>query len=201
MPGTRLAVASVLLVLAAATAGCSANGDDAKQALRRSPTPSPSALEPSPSTSPAPTAEVPPAAPAAAKGPTGEKIFARHVMDLWGYALRTNDVGPLVAASLSGKPCDGCRTLAADLAKRKQQGWSVDFSGVKVHSVTVPKKQPKKGPVTATATVDIPESDSFNDDGSYRNTNPAHAGVRFTVRMTYTPKGYRLVSFTVGSPR
>jgi len=201
MPGTRLALATSLLVIAASAAACSGDGNDAKQALSSSPTPSPSALEPSPSTSASASAEVPPAAPAAAKGATGEKIFARHVMDLWGYALRTNDARPLVAASLAGKPCGGCKPLAADLAKRKQQGWSVDFSGVTVHGIALPPKQPKKGPVTATATVDIPESDSFNDDGSYRNTNPAHPGVKFVVRMTYTKKGYRLVSFTVGSPR
>jgi len=201
MPGTRLAVATTVLVLAASVAGCSSDGDAAKQALRKSPSPSPSALEPSPSTSPSASAEVPPAAPAAAKGAAGEKTFARHVMDLWGYALRTNDARPLVAASVGGRPCVGCKPLAADLAKRKQQGWTVDFSGVKVHTIAVPKKQPKKGAVTATAVVDIPESDSFNSDGSYRNTNPAHAGVKFVVRMTYTKKGYRLVSFTVGSPR
>jgi hypothetical protein len=201
MPGTRVAVATALLALGASVTGCSGGGDEAEQALRSSPTPSPSALEPSPSTSPSPSAEAPPAAPSAAKGPAGEKVFARHVMDLWGYALRTNDARPLLAASVAGKSCGGCKPLAADLARRKQQGWSVDFSGVTVHGITVPRKQPKKGPVSATATVDIPESDSFNDDGSYRNTNPAHAGVPFTVRMIYTMRGYRLVSFTVGSPR
>jgi hypothetical protein len=49
----------------------------------------------------------------------------------------------------------------------------------------------------ASATVDIPESDSFNTDGTFRNTNPAHPGATFTVQMRYTGKQYQLLAFSV----
>ena len=44
----------------------------------------------------------------------------------------------------------------------------------------------------------IPESDSYQDDGSYRSTSPAHEDATFTVTMRLTKTGYRLVSFRVG---
>jgi hypothetical protein len=115
-------------------------------------------------------------------------------MDLWGYALRTNDAGPLTR--LAGKKaCGGCSALGRELDRRKKQGWVVDFTGLTVRTVSVAKQN---GPEhVARATVDIPESDSYNADGSFRNTSPAHTGSKFVVRMRYADKHYLLVSFTV----
>lgn len=115
-------------------------------------------------------------------------------MDLWGYALRTNDTRPLLALRPGKKACDGCQEFARELAGRKKQGWSVDFPGVDVRAIRVVRARDS---VLARATVDLPESDSFNDDGSYRNTSPAHTGARFDVRMRLTKAGYTLLSFTV----
>ena len=115
-------------------------------------------------------------------------------MDRGGYALSTNDAAPLTR--LGGKsPCGGCRPLAAELARRAKRGWVVDFAGLTVRRLTVAKVQGAE--TVARATVDIPASDSYNTDGSFRNTSPAHAGSTFVVRMRYADKRYRLVSFTV----
>lgn len=115
-------------------------------------------------------------------------------MDLWGYALRTNDAGPLTR--LAGKKaCAGCSALDKELARRKQQGWVVDFAGLTVRTVTVARQRGAEH--VARSKVDIPKSDSYNTDGTFRNTSPAHAGSTFVVRMRYVDKHYRLVSFTV----
>jgi hypothetical protein len=137
--------------------------------------------------------EPPPPAPAPAKGADGQRAFARHVIDLWGFALRTNDVKPLVALG-RGTPCGGCAALQRELARRASQGWAVDFAGAQLRRM----KLTKQGTVqVARATVDIPESDSFNTDGTYRNTNPAHPGATFEVQMRLAGGRYRLVAFTV----
>ncbi len=47
------------------------------------------------------------------------------------------------------------------------------------------------------AVVDIPESDSYNSDGSYRNTSKQHNGAIFEVLMHFKKKHYRLLAFTV----
>ena len=138
--------------------------------------------------------EQPPAAPRARRGPAGERAFARHVMDLWGFALRTNDVRPLMSLGTGARPCGGCAALRSELARRRAEKWSVDFRGVDVHRVRV--SGPARAAV-ARSTVDIPASDSFNDDGTFRNTSPAHAGASFDVHMRFTGTAYRLVSFTV----
>jgi hypothetical protein len=138
--------------------------------------------------------ERPPAAPRPAPGPAGQRAFARHVMDLWAYALRTNDAKPL--ASLSGNPsCGGCAALTRELGRRARQGWVVDFAGLDVRRVAV--TGPRGGVRVARATVDIPASDSYNTDGSFRSSNPAHAAATFEVRMRVADGRYRLVSFTV----
>jgi hypothetical protein len=140
------------------------------------------------------TTEAPPAAPKASRDARGQRAFARHVMDLWGYALRTNDAGPLTAAGPGPRPCDGCRPFARELAARERQGWSVDFPGLDVHRVRLGSQ---RGAVLARAVVDIPASDAYNADGSYRSSNPPHPGAHFEVRMRYAERGYRLLSFTV----
>jgi hypothetical protein len=115
-------------------------------------------------------------------------------MDLWGYALRTDDARPLTRLSAGAGPCGGCAELTRELAKRRSQGWSVDFAGLDVRRVGVSGRGPV---VTSRSLVDIPESSSFTTDGTFRNTSPAHRGARFEVRMRLTPRGYRLLSFTV----
>jgi hypothetical protein len=70
----------------------------------------------------------------------------------------------------------------------------VDFRGVDVRRLRV--SGPPRAAV-ARAVVDIPASDSFHDDGTFRNTSPAHAGASFVVRMRFTGRAYRLVSFSV----
>ncbi len=169
--------------------GCSSGADEP------SPSPSQSAsTSPSPSGGLSSAADTAPPAPRAVAGPAGQKAFARHVMDLWGYALRTNDARPLTR--LGGKKaCVGCAALSTELARRKKQGWVVDFAGLKVRKVTVAGKPGAEHVVRST--VDIPESDSYNTDGSYRNTSPAHAGSTFVVRLRYADRRYRLVSFSV----
>ena len=117
------------------------------------------------------------------------------MMALWEYALRTNDARPLVALGQGRKSCSGCARFAQELARRHRQGWSVDFPGLKVRSVTVRKQG--KAQADAKARVDIPQSDSYSSDGSYRNTSRPHAGATFEVRMRYTRKGYRLLLFAV----
>ena len=54
------------------------------------------------------------------------------------------------------------------------------------------------GDRVARATVDIPASDSYTTDGTFRNTSPAHKGATFVVRMRYVRTQWRLVSFSVG---
>lgn len=191
MPQRARSLPAAALVAGLLLAGCSSGSDDPSSSGSPSSSASPSgSTKPSTSTSP----DAPPPAPRAAPGPVGQKAFARHVMDLWSYALRTNNARPLT--KLAGtKACAGCAALGRELARRQKQGWVVDFTGLRVGTVTVAKQ---KGPErVARSKVDIPESDSYNADGSFRNTSPAHAGSMFVVRMRYTDKHYRLVSFTV----
>ena len=116
-------------------------------------------------------------------------------MDLWAYALRTNDASPLAATGLGRKPCGGCAPLAKELAKRRTQGWTVDFPGLAVRHVALSSLG---GDRVARARVDVPASDSYNDDGTFRNTSPAHSGATFLVQMRLVKKQWRLVSFSAG---
>ncbi len=198
-------VLSVALVGgSAALAGCSDDGPTAsssRPSASSQPSASSTGTEPSATPSdtpgttadPAPTTEAAPAVPPARKGRAGQVAFAEHVMDTWAYALRTNDADPLSALGAQGT-CRGCKPFARELAKRRAQGWSVDFPGVEVRKVKVTRDGNGH---RARATVDLPESDSFNSDGSFRNTNRAREGSTFEVRMRLTQKGYRLLSFTV----
>jgi len=120
-------------------AGCSGSGPDSKAAPAPSAPASASASVSSsaagtavPAAASAPPGETPPPAPTAARGDRGRRAFAGYVMDLWGYGLRTDDAGPLLALGPRRQPCAGCETFAAELAKRKKHGWYVDFAGVDV---------------------------------------------------------------------
>jgi hypothetical protein len=115
-------------------------------------------------------------------------------MDLWGYALRTDDARALVALSAPGRTCRGCAVFADSMATRKKQGWYVDFPGLRVHAVTV---KPVDDNVYAKASVDVPQSDSYDFDGSFRNTNRAHRGATFEVLMHRGTKRFQLLAFTV----
>jgi hypothetical protein len=114
-------------------------------------------------------------------------------MDLWAYALRTNDTAPLDALS-GARACAGCAALDRDLAARRRQGWAVDFPGVLVRTVSVRRRGDVR---VARAAVDIPASDSYDTDGRFRNTNPAHPGATFEVQMRYLDGKYRLIAFSV----
>lgn len=198
----RTALAAAVLLVLAPLASCSDGGTGAASAsgsARESASVGgPSGVSTdstSASPSPAgPSSEAPPPAPAYAAGPAGQRAFARHVVDLWGYALRTDDAHPLTALAPAHHPCAGCAALASTLRRRDQQGWSVDFPRVPVRKVTLHRTG---GDQVATAVVDIPQSDSYYRDGSYRNSNPAHPRARFTVRMRAVAKSYRLVEFSI----
>ena len=190
----RLRKVAVLAALGPAMvlSGCSDSGatPSAAAPTGSSPTSTSSSAAPSP----VPVVESPPAAPRAVRGRAGQQAFARHVMDLWAYALRTDDAKPLSALAAGGKACGGCTALARELGQRRTQGWAVDLAGVRVRSTRVTGQ----GDVQVVrARVDVPQTDSYNTDGSYRNTSPAHPGATFEVRMRLTDRGYRLVSFTV----
>jgi hypothetical protein len=192
--GTLVVAVCAGLTLAGCGGGSSdgadhpASASSSAAATTGSPTGSPTSATPSP------VIETAPPLPPATRGKAGRKRFARHVMDLWAYALRTDDARPLVALGPGKRPCEGCARFASSLAQRRKQGWSVDLPGLTVHTVRV---QTIGGQSNATATVDIPQSDSYNSDGSYRNTSAAHRGATFQVRMRYTKSGYQLLSFTV----
>jgi hypothetical protein len=191
---SRLLLPLVLCASLAVT-GCSGGSDDSDKD-KAEPSPSSGAsASPSPTTaSPKPAPEKPPAAPKAKRGKAGQKVFARHVMRLWGYGLRTNDAKPLVSLSPGKKQCRGCKGYARSLQQRRKHGWSVDFPGVSVHKVTVKKVGDD---AYVKAKVDIPESDTYNRDGSFRNTNKAHNGAAFEMLVHFKKNRYQLLAFTV----
>jgi hypothetical protein len=197
--GRLPAATATAALVAAALAGCTGSSDT-PDAL---PSTASSGSSPSAESSPSPSADSsasavpdPPLPPKARKGPEGQEAFARFVMEAWSWSLRTNDASPLLEVSPSRKqPCDGCRTLDRELHARAKEGWYVDFPGLTVASTRL---RPAGDTVVATAKVAIPESDTYQDDGSYRSTSPAHEDATFTVTMRLTKAGYRLVSFSVG---
>lgn len=193
MVWSRAAAVVTALVVLGAT-GCS--GNETPSAGR---TPGPSPTESAGTTTlPRPEPERAPRPPEARIGPLGQKAFARHVIDAWGYALRTNDAAPVLDLSPAKAPCQGCASLARELRKRKQQGFHVEFTGAKVKKLTV---KVVDGVATAEATVSIPTSRTVNDDGLVLEENPAIRQAGFEVRMRYVKPSYRLVSFTVDAGR
>jgi hypothetical protein len=116
-------------------------------------------------------------------------------MDLWAYALRTDDSKPLAATSRGKSPCGGCAPLAKELASRRTQGWTVDFPGLHVRRIALSSQGSDR---VARARVVVPASDSYHDDGTFRNTSPAHKGAEFLVQMHYVRSQWRLVGFSAG---
>lgn len=201
VPGRgRLCAAAVITLLVVPTLGGCTGSDRPQTAPGSASSGSSPSAEPSGSPSPSPSAE--PSVPAAPeppkprKGAAAAKSFARFVMDAWSWSLRANDASPLLDVSPSRKqPCDGCAGLDKELSGRAKEGWYVDFPGLEVARTRLRKAGDT---VVATSQVGIPESDSYQDDGSYRSTSPAHQDATFTVTMRRTEDGYRLVSFRVG---
>jgi hypothetical protein len=199
----------LLLLVLTALAGC--GGDDGAEAA--DPGPAPQASE-SPSESPFPSVTEAaaeddegaegdleerfpmPRRPKAADTPGARKAFAEFVVDRWGYALVTNEAEAVTGLSPRGSTCKGCKDLSKELDKRREEGWNVDFPGAKVKKVTV---QPAGPPRTfdAVATIDIPESRSYFDDGTFRNDNKAFRNAEFAVQMRWAGGRYLLLSFTV----
>lgn len=202
MPGItrrRWAAALTALLLAAPVAGCSE--DDAEPSASE-PSSSESAsgsdgASESPSATPAATAEPkPPKAPAAKNSQAGRRAFAEFVVERWGYALRTNDAGAVTGLSPKSAPCKGCAELQKELKTRRKQGWYVDFPGAKVVKVDVAPGE-IQGVHVAKAKINVPASESFFDDGEFRNENKARKGATFEVRMRRDGKRYVLLAFRV----
>lgn len=195
------ALAAATLVLPLLANGCSAADPDAAGAP---PTPSASASETptapregSAVTTPDPRTGSPalgaPGPPPASDDRPGRGAFAEYVLQAWIHALNTNDPGPLLA--LSGEqPCEGCRALATELGSRAEQGWYVDLAGVHVASASFVGEGRTTRVLLA---VSLPESTTYFADGSYRSTNPAHAGRTFEVETTFTGKRFRLDAFSL----
>ncbi len=188
--------ATTALVLALGVSGCSGDSDD-PSASDPSPSESASSTTPSatPTTSATPEPKLP-KPPAAKDTQAGRQAFAEFVIERWGYALLTNDAGAVTDLSPKAAPCQGCPELEAELAKRKKQRWYVDFPGAKVRKVTVaPGDLP--GVQVATATIDVPASESYFKDGELRNENEARKGATFEVRMRLDGKRFVLLAFRV----
>ncbi|HZJ06928.1 MAG TPA: DUF6318 family protein, partial [Nocardioidaceae bacterium] len=157
--------------------------DDASAGVTAEPTPSPETA-----------AAKPPKAPKGADTAAGRRAFARFVVGTWGYALRTNDPQPLLELSPKTKSCVGCPQLRSELRKREKQGWYVDFPGTEVEKADLNNAG---STWTARMPVVIPESDSYNEDGTYRSTNRAHPKGSFEVEMRFEKGSYKLVAFRV----
>lgn len=128
-------------------------------------------------------------------GPEGQRAFAEHVVAAWAWSLQANDAAPLLAASRSpARPCSGCRELARELRDRDREGWYVDLPPIGLGGTRLRRDGEE---VVASTRVDIPESDTYFYDGSFRSTSPPHEDATFEVRMRRTDDRYVLVSFTL----
>ena len=104
------------------------------------------------------------------------------MIDSWGYALQTNDAAAVTALSPSAARARAARSSTPELAERRKEGWYVDFPGARSTGRRSPRAvEPGSG--SPRATVDIPASASYFDDGTFRNDNEAHKGATFEVRM------------------
>ena len=83
-----------------------------------------------------------------------------------------------------------------ELENRRKEGWNVDFPGATVKKVTV---TPAGAAQTfdSVATIDIPESQSYFEDGSFRNDNKAFRDAEFSVQMRWAGGRYVLLSYTL----
>lgn len=143
--------------------------------------------ETGPSTAPAP--EPPPAT----NDSSGREAFARYVLQAWIYSLNTNDAQALLDIS-GAEPCEGCAELAAELESRRKAGWYVGLEGVRVTRVDLTGRGRSARAVMSVA---IPESTTYNEDGSYRSSNPAHPRSTFEVAMAREGERFRLVAFSL----
>jgi len=194
------AIVAGCLAVGLLTAACSSDAD-------RSGSPPEPSVAASPSVSATPDGDDATASPSATATPAasvprpprgrddraGRVAFAEYVLQAWIYALNTNDPDPLLSAS-GRQPCTGCRALARELGAREKDGWYVELSGVRVSSrkVTASGRSAR-----ALLSVSLPESTSYNTDGSFRSSNPAHPRSTFAVEMTHTRRGFRLDSFSL----
>lgn len=195
---TAGAVGAVLLVGSCSADAGSPQAEDPSPAESPSGSPTGSAAateEPSPAEPTVPSPPPMPEPPRSGPGPKGQRAFAQHVIASWAWALQANDAEPLVLVSRSPQRlCTGCRDLVRELRKRDRQGWYVDLPAVSVQRTRLRRDGDE---VVATSRVDIPESDTYFYDGTFRSTNRAHDDAAFTVRMRKSRDGYVLVSFTL----
>ena len=180
--GPVTGAALLLGLLAAGLAGCDGSSKEPAATPSQTPTSAASSASPSESSSPtsSPTPERP-SKPAFAPGDKGQKAFAEYVVASWGYALSTNDATAVTGLSPSKKEqCRGCADLTAELRKRTKEGWHVVFPGAEVKKTTLGRDGER---ILATTVADIPASQSFFDDGSFRNDNAAHPGATFLIDL------------------
>jgi hypothetical protein len=117
----------------------------------------------------------------------------------WGYALSTNDATAVTGLSPSKKEqCRGCKELATELHRRHKQGWHVQFPGASIRRTTLERRAER---ILATTVADIPASQSYFDDGTYRNDNDAHRGAKFLIDLridgTAKKRHYVLLAFSL----
>jgi hypothetical protein len=209
-PLSAAAASALLLVSLTALAGCGGDDSpepDAEPSSEAAGTPSES---PSPAVTEASEEDVEdvedadveeafpmPKPPKAADTPAARKAFTEFVVERWGYALVTNEADAVTGLSPKGSACKGCKDLEQELQKRRKEGWNVDFPGAKVKKVTVEPADPPRT-FDSVATIDIPESRSYFEDGTFRNDNQAFRNAEFAVQMRRADGKYLLLSFTVG---
>lgn len=189
------AITAGVLTIGLLVSGCSGTERPAASSSpSSSPTVAPSAetggetsAETGPSSAPAP--EPPPAT----NDSSGREAFARYVLQAWIYSLNTNDAKALLDIS-GAKPCEGCAELAAELESRREAGWYVALEGVRVTRVDLTGRGRSARAVMSVA---IPESSTYNEDGSYRSSNPAHPRSTFEVAMARAGERFRLVAFSL----
>ncbi len=183
-----------------AVAGCSSSETPSAVATPTTSSPSSSPTLPDPPATPTPTPMPLPVEPRAPKrlddDVAGRRAFATYVVELWAYAIATNDSRPLVSLSPKGSLCEGCKPLKGELDRRAKAGWRVALSGVKVGRVTVPRKS-RKGRTTVKAAIAIPESNTVTEDGTLTGVSPAHPDAVFEVTIEYSKRSFHLLSFTI----
>ena len=194
----RTAVATTFLLV---VSGCLADEPDERDADDGGETSVSEAVaateSPSPSASPGDD-ELPPKPPKASDTKEARTAFVEFVVESWGFALRHNDPAPVVGLSPSRKqPCLGCADLQAELAERRKQGWYVDFPGAEVGRIKL-GPGPEPGTFAAAASIDIPATLSFFDDGSVRNTSEEHPNASFELLARRDGKKFTLLGFRIG---
>jgi hypothetical protein len=204
MRPSRLARTAVATTFLLVVSGCSGEEPAARDADDTGDKGGTSASEavaatesPSPSASPGDD-ERPPKPPKAADTKKARTAFVKFVVESWGFALRHNDPAPVVRLSPSRKQaCLGCADLEAELAERRKQGWYVDFPGADIGRIEL-GPGPEPGTFAAAASIDIPATLSFFDDGSVRNTSEEHANSSFELLARRDGKEFTLLGFRIG---